>query len=214
MHHVEQPVGAVLQATERLRALILDSSIEPAADLKQDELSRRLGVSRTPLRLALQTLAREGLVTVRHHRSATVTPVTPGDVQDLFDMRIALEPLALGAAFAHLDKVRLAMAEQCLDAALIAAGRLELAVSNWRFHHALYAPCGRPMLLGTISDLNMRATRAEIVGLSVQSRPRDSHDEHAAILAACRDRDDARAVRLLTEHLSNARAAALDAITP
>ncbi|MBW0000742.1 MAG: FCD domain-containing protein [Verrucomicrobia bacterium] len=69
------------------------------------------------------------------------------------------------------------------------------------------------MLLGTISDLNVRATRAEIVGLSVQSRPQASHDEHAALLAPCRDRDGARAVRLLTEHLSKARATALDAIT-
>lgn len=209
MDMVEQTSSIVVRAADELRAMILDGRLEPSQPLRQDALAQSLGISRTPLRLALQVLAREGLISVRHNHSAAVVPVTAGDVEDLFDMRVALESLALRAAFGRFDKVRLAVAEQWIDASETATGRGDLAAANWRFHEALYAPCQRPMLLATIADLNVRATRAVIIGLSVQSRPQHSRCEHVALLAACRDRDPVRALALLAEHLHQARDAAL-----
>lgn len=134
------------------------------------------------------------------------------DVQDLFDMRIALGPKALSAAFDQLDKVDLAKAEQCLDDVdPESKKRMELAADNWRFHKLRYAPCKRPLLLSVIEDLNIRASQPIVIALSVKTRREASHQKHLAILAACRDRQKAKAIRLLTEHLIGARQGILEA---
>lgn len=81
------------------------------ARLSGKALSAKLRVSRTPLRQALQTLSEEGLVTQSDYRGARVAMINPEDVVDLFDMRLALEPIALGAAVPLMTKVHLAQAE-------------------------------------------------------------------------------------------------------
>jgi DNA-binding GntR family transcriptional regulator len=209
----EHSSDVVTRVADDLRTMVLRGVLPANARLKQDELASQLGVSRTPLRHAIRQLSHEGLIDIRHYKSARVTEVSALDVEDLFDMRIAMEPKALSAAFDQLDKVELAKAEQCLDDVDPAPRkRVELAQANWRFHKVLYAPCKRPLLLSVIEELNIRASRPIVIGLSVKSRPQASHQEHLAILAACRERQKAKAIRLLTEHLIEARAATLEAI--
>lgn len=191
---------------DALRADILDGRILPDAPIRQDALAERLSVSRTPVRQALHLLAGEGFVTYNPNRGARVAAFSAAQVRDLFDMRLALEPMALAAALPHHDKIVWAEAEMALDRA--DAPKRDATVlgrENTRFHSALYAPSARALLIETITRLTDRGVRAEIVALSIEGRVETSAAEHRALLAACVARDEAAAVRLLREHLTAAR---------
>lgn len=199
---------------DHLRAQILDGAITPDQPIRQNLIAEELAVSRTPVRQALHQLAGEGLVTYDANRGARAAPILAGDVRDLFDMRLALEPIALAAAFQNHDKLVWAEAEMALDRAKQTTDALLLGRENAAFHTALYAPCARNLLLTTISGLTKRGVRAEIIAFSINSRTDQSDAEHHALLAACRagKLDDAQ--NILTAHLIAARDDTLTVLKP
>lgn len=75
-----------------LRRALRERDIPPGQAMNQDELARRFGVSRIPLREALRTLAGEGLVTMKPGLGAVVTELRPAEVQELYGLRLQLEP--------------------------------------------------------------------------------------------------------------------------
>lgn len=83
------------QATDRLRALIRSGELPPGTRLLEMELSELLGVSRQPIREALRNLEREGLVEITPNRGAVIAGWTQQDILDLYDVRKALEPVAV-----------------------------------------------------------------------------------------------------------------------
>ena len=102
---------------DQIRRLILNGTFYPGQPLRQDALSERLSVSRTPLRHALQSLADDGLVEMTGYKGAKVARLDRQMVSDLFEMRFLLEPVALKSAFGHHTKIDFAKAEMALDAA-------------------------------------------------------------------------------------------------
>lgn len=89
------PHQPVLAAVIRdIRLLILSRQIKPGERLVQNDLAAQLGVSRTPVREALQQLAREGLVTLSPYRGASVTAFEPAEIEAIYHVRIALESYA------------------------------------------------------------------------------------------------------------------------
>lgn len=199
-------------ATDGLRDLILSRELVAGEPIRQEALSERLDVSRTPLRQALQILSEEGLVIQTDYRGARVAAIKPEDVRDLFDMRLALEPIALGEAIARMTKIDLAQAEMALDEAENVASPMRLSKLNWHFHRTLYAPCGRAMLLDVIEKLNRNASRAEIIALSIARRVERSACEHEKLLQACRNGDVDKAGKALNDHLWAARRDAIAAV--
>ncbi len=191
-------------AAEKVRSLILSGRFRQGEPLRQENLSRELGVSRTPLRQALQFLSEDGLVSISGFKGARVAEISLAVIDDLFEMRSALEPLALSHALPALTKVDLAKAEMALDLAIDEHDPARLSALNWQFHHALYALSGRPLLLGTIRRLNMTSSLAEVIAQSIVLRSERSHSEHLALLDACRDGDDQTASTLLSQHLTSA----------
>jgi len=82
--------NASLAATELIREAIIDGRLEPGERLKEEELARQLGISRTPIREALLMLQVEGLITAEPNRGATVRAHTSGDHEDLYILRARL----------------------------------------------------------------------------------------------------------------------------
>src|SRR5438067_1086803 len=112
--------------------------------LRQDELSAQFGLSRIPVREALRQLEGEGLVTVIPHRGAVVSELSLGELQEICEIRIALETTALRLAIPHLDEDSLAHAEAILRATDATTDLLEhWSRNNWLFHSTLYTPAKR-----------------------------------------------------------------------
>ena len=195
-----------ISIADMLRSDIAAGRLGSDAPIRQDAIAARLKVSRTPIRQALRQLAGEGFVTYDPNRGARVATVSSAAVRDLFDMRLALEPLALEAALPYHDKLVWARAEMALDRADVAGvDAVSLGQENSRFHGDLYEPSGRSLLLETVGRLTDRGIRAEIVALSVKSRVRQSALEHRDLLRACIARDEPGALRILRGHLEAAR---------
>ncbi len=206
------PITTAQQATTQIRNMILNGEFQPGDSVRQDVLAARLGISRTPLRQALQSLHDDGLVVHSANKGARVALVTPNLVRDLFDMRLVLEPIAFRAALPLLTKLDLAHAEMALDSETPKSTHAELSDMNWAFHSALYAPCKRTLLLQTLRRLNRTAALASTIGMSITTQPSISHEEHLAILAACKIGDSEAALRLMVAHLTGAKAALLRAL--
>lgn len=193
--------SAIDAAADALRDLILDGRIAPGAPLRQDALSETLAVSRTPLRQAFLLLSADGLVRMDGRKGARVGTLNRGDVDDLFDMRLALEPMALRAAAPWLNKLDFAKAEMAIDAAEGETGPARLSALNWDFHAALYAPSGRCALLETIAKLNRASAFAAVIARSITGRAAASQTEHRALLDALRAGDAGGAAEGLARHL-------------
>jgi len=132
---------------EVLREAILRGVLKGGQPLPQDELAARFGLSRIPIREALRQLEGEGLVTVYPHRGAVVSELSGEELQEMCEIRIALETAAVRLAIPHLDGETLSRAE-----AILTATDRETDVvahwskNNWTFHSTLYMPAHRPRL--------------------------------------------------------------------
>jgi len=193
----------VAALVETLRAQIVSGELKPGEPLRQELLADRFATSRMPVREALRVLESEGLVVLVPHKGAAVAPLDPAELEEVYEMRVAAETLALRRAIPELSNAQIDRAERIQDRAE-ASGLREFGALNKAFHTMLYAPCGRPRLLAHIAALGDVADRyLTFTAGSLDYRDR-SHGEHRALLAACRRRDEAAAVELLTRHISEA----------
>lgn len=198
--------GAV---AERLREKILRGEFREGEQLRQHAIADELAVSRIPVREALRQLEAEGLIEIQDHRGAIVTALSPEEIEELFEMRAALEGLTLRRAVPHLTDAELARAEQALEdyeGALSDEADYDVwSDLHWQFHAVLYAAARRPRSLALIQTLNNNAGR--YIRLHILFSRKVHHhamDEHRAILELCRQREAEAASRLLEAHISKA----------
>jgi DNA-binding GntR family transcriptional regulator len=194
---------------ERLREKILRGEFREGEQLRQHAIADELAVSRIPVREALRQLEAEGLVKIQDHRGAVVTALSPDEIEELFEMRAALESLTLRRAVPHLTEEGLAQAEQALtryERALNAEADFDVwGELHWQFHSVLYAAANRPRSLALIQTLNNNADRyIRLHILFSRDAHRHAKDEHRAILELCRQRDARAASQLLEAHISKA----------
>lgn len=174
--------------------------------LTQSELAELYGVSRIPVRDALQRLKSEGWLSEHGKRGVAVPQFDPLEVEDLYLMRMRLEPLLLELAAPHLSREILGRAEDILrrmerESPPSAA---EIGALNREFHMCLYRAAGRPTLFAMVEQLNRQCERY----IGYQSRSLDyqarSQREHYEILAALRKGDSQKAADILGEHIAAA----------
>ncbi len=207
--------------TERTTALALAAALRgqlsagrwaPGAALRQADLAAEFGVSRIPVREALNQLQAEGLVVIEPNRGAFVPRHSPDDVDEIFDLRLALESDALRRAVPNHTPAtirRLEAIQRELDHATLPADWLR---HDRDFHEALYAPCGRRRTLDLIAGLRRAVERVYAARLSPDSRRGSWNDEHQGLIEALRNGDAERAVRLLQTHLEQTRRLALSSL--
>ena len=136
--------------SERLRAIIVDGSLSPGSQLSEVELASSFGVSRGPVREALQRLVQEGLLHSEPHRGVFVPVLTDEDVLDIYVAREALESAAIRAIASNAST---AAASEALDRFVTSMERAE-ASGDWQavgnldldFHVALVGASGSPRL--------------------------------------------------------------------
>lgn len=201
--------GAVAQ---RLREMITAGELPLGSRLRQNEIAARLGVSSTPVREAFLLLAGEGLVQQDTHRGAVVFSPTAADVQENYELRVALECLAAELAAKQIGPGQLAELDALLvrmDEALRTDVDLHTKVLNRQFHTMINRAAGRPKLLEMIETLRDTATiyQALLIQPTVSEEYLDAvRAEHREILAALRARAPKRAARAVRAHIENNRA--------
>jgi DNA-binding GntR family transcriptional regulator len=202
-------------ATEHLRDMIVHGELAPGTKLNERVLCERLGVSRTPLREALKTLASEGLVALQPNRGATVTPLTLDTVRENFEVMGALEALAGDLACRHVTDAQLAEIRALHFQMLAAHARGDLAEyfrHNQAIHFAIVAASGNATLAATYRHFNANVRRARYMANLSRTRWEKAVREHDDMLAALTARDGPRLQRLLVEHLGAKMLAVLTAL--
>jgi DNA-binding GntR family transcriptional regulator len=197
---------------DRIREDISTGAIAGGTTLNQVQLAERFGVSRIPIREALRALEADGLIRYVPNRGATVTSFTLDDVRERYEMRLALEPLALALAIPRLTDEHVRRAKYELDEMRAEATSKDWGKHHLAFHWALYQAADRPRLLATIGSLYLNM--AQTVGTLTREDARAHLAEHRAILAACKEGDAAAAVRALKGHLAESLERVLAVIEP
>ncbi|SMG59640.1 GntR family transcriptional regulator [Paraburkholderia susongensis] len=186
---------------EALRAAIVDGTLAPGAPLRQDAIARHFSVSAIPVREALRQLESEGWARAAVHKGATVAPLSAAEAREIYEIRSALESLALGLAIPNHNAASLREAAGLCHAAESEADPSLYVARNAAFHMSLYAPAGRPQLADMIGLLHRRGERYLRLKFGLPSYKGESDNEHAALLAAVERRDIAAAQSLVVAHL-------------
>ena len=200
-----EPVA--FQIVRSLRDDILNGVLPPGLQIRQEALAEQFGVSRVPVREALRQLETEGLVTTELHRGAFVSSRSLEEVEEMLDVRIALETRALKLALPHLTREIIARARTILDTYDRSDEPQQWRDLNLSFHLTLYTPCGCPRLVKMIEDVVLMNSHFMRTYISATVGRTDAQAEHRDLLDACAARDTRRALRLLETHIEHTRAA-------
>lgn len=190
----------------RLKQDIRDNKLPLNVPLKQAELALRYHVSRIPIRDVLQRLKNEGWLVQCGKRGVMVPPLSAIDAQDLYQMRMQLEPMILAYAIPNLSNQNIGQAEDILQQAqnISSLSISEQGELNWRFHACLYQQANHPLLLDTVTRLHQLCAR--YIGFhSVELEYLEtSHEQHAQLLVAIRAKQTILAGQLLGQHIGQA----------
>jgi DNA-binding GntR family transcriptional regulator len=191
---------------ESLRDAISDGRIAVGERVREEEIARNLGVSRTPVREALQRLHQRGLLVFGNGRGLVVAELSQHQVLQLYAMREILEGSAARFAAQHanatdvtiLYRLQKELAEAKPDALL-------LVTLNRRFHQAIYEAAHNQYLMETLNMLHDSLALLHNATFRVPSRRSESDEEHRRIVAAIEKRDPAAAEEAAREHIRQAQ---------
>jgi DNA-binding GntR family transcriptional regulator len=181
---------------ESLKEAILNGKLKPGQALVETDLAAALNVSKTPVREALKTLAGSGLVVMSPYKGASVRVVDAAMAASVYDVRMLVEPEALRRAIglgASFDDAARAL-EDVADLA-------RRSLANRRFHRALYAGCGNPLMIEILDGLRDQAALITVAGWGICPTWDDEAAEHRAILAAAVRGEGDLAADLLRRHI-------------
>lgn len=201
---------AQVVAYDYLKEGILTGRLRAGTVISPDETAKNLNLSRMPVREALFHLESEGLVTFGSNRRPMVTVLSPGDVVEIFEIRIALECLAVERAVVN-------MSDQLIDELelqIIRMRRGEESPRKWidlhaEFHNMIYEHSEMPRLVQEIERLRCSTTPYISMYINVHKVPELPGFEHEWLLGVFKTRDPELARAALAEHI---RSAATDVV--
>lgn len=192
---------------ETLLRRIEVGELKPGERVKDDELANAMGVSRTPVREAMNRLQDEGLLETAAGRWTRVTEISPDEVRHLFPIREVLEVLALSLAFPFLGPEDVAALEdqnRRIDEALLEGDIAAASAADRALHDHFIDKCGNPDLIRLIRRLEPRIRRLYWFYFSEpKGVPRFAVQEHSVIIAAIGAHNQDEACECLKRHMSN-----------
>jgi DNA-binding GntR family transcriptional regulator len=197
---IEQVRRAVLQQ-------ILSGILRPGERLLEAKLSKELGVSQATVNAALQDLHNQGLVTKHPNRSTNVSRYTIRDIENLFAVRMLLEPAAVAAVSAAWSSEAQACLQEQVDHMRRAARTKDLAkwgIADYTFHQEIYRLSGNPYLMQA-SQAIAAGPFAYILCDHLEALPTDylsMAEDHEDVLQAIVEGPEA-AARVTREHIEH-----------
>ena len=196
------------QIATRIRDKILAGIYAPGAPLLQDSIAAEFGVSKIPVREALVRLRAEGLIDIHAHRGFQVRALSTSEVDEVFRLRLKLEPAAVaeGARQATAEDhaaARAALAR--LDSSLASKALADAGDLNCAFHLSLIVPRLQPVGFEILSRLHTLSQRYVLIHLLPAGRVRRASREHRALYAAWSEGKVRMASQLTQRHIEETR---------
>jgi DNA-binding GntR family transcriptional regulator len=192
----------------RLREEILDTTLKPGAAIFEQDLARRYGVSKSPIRDALLRLKEQNLVEVQSRRGYRVRPISITEAGEMYEMRLLYERASIVRAIDHasrqdIEKLRYICSHPATESVHA------WTAHNKEFHIALAGSSGNARLFKAASELIDQFDRFTHVSVERLRWPLDFAkliEEHCAIVDAVESRDRRLAQKLIKDHIVSARA--------
>jgi DNA-binding GntR family transcriptional regulator len=215
--HSSSPGTRPARVYDRLKDAIITGTLRPLERITENKVAADFGLSRTPVREALQRLEAEGLIQVVPKRGSFVSRPTVEDILEIYQLRTPLEAACARMAAERIEEDqitlldRLVRVEQARGPGRSPDRSLRAAA---QFHAVIYG-CSRNQRMATLlMDLQNQVHRVRVLWPSTVARLGDTWVEHARIVDALRAHDGAEAERLMVEHLEKARLTTLERILP
>ncbi|MBE6093016.1 MAG: GntR family transcriptional regulator [Selenomonas ruminantium] len=208
-----QPLREVV--CESLREAIRSGVLKPGERIMEIQLAEELGVSRTPVREAIRKLELEGYVVMMPRRGTYVASMSIRDINEIFEIRTALESLSNGLAADHITDDELEHLQRLLViiGGYIKEGNIEKIVeTDIEFHDLLYHAARNERLVGIISNLRDQLTRFRTLSMSYPGRLEETLEEHRLIVDAIASGDRKAASRAAERHMENSEKTLLKAM--
>jgi DNA-binding GntR family transcriptional regulator len=196
--------NAATRIAAQLRNEILHGDLAPGSRLAQVALAERFGVSRIPVRDALAVLTGEGLIQPLANATAVVTRMSVEELQELYDLRGAIEPMAVRIAVPNVGRADILHMRKQLTAMTESADPRAWLAANTEFHAAVYRKANRPRTVELVEQLRRLTDR--YIYLHIESIGETDHleAEHRSILAAVESGDGPLTAQLTRVHLAAA----------
>ena len=198
-----------------LRQAILKGELKPGERLMEIALAEKLGVSRTPIREAMRKLELEGLVVMIPRRGAQVANITEKDLNDVLEVRIALENVAIEKACTRMseeDMGRLWLAAKEFEHTMAEGNLVRLAEADVVFHEIIYRASDNKRLNQVLNNLREQIYRYRVEYLKEEETRNVLVKEHEERTKAIRQRDVKKAQEISFRHIENQRRAIIQSI--
>jgi len=200
---------------ELLRDAITNGVLEPGERLMELQLAEEMGVSRTPLREAMRKLELEGYIVMMPRRGTFVANMSIRDINEIFEIRTALESLSSGLAAERITQEELERLQRLMlkISGYVKAGNMEkIVATDIDFHDVLYKAARNNRLMGIISNLRDQLTRFRTLSMSFPGRLEATLEEHRNMVEAIAQGDVAAAQKAAEMHMEHSEQTLMQAI--
>ncbi|MDC0610027.1 GntR family transcriptional regulator [Vibrio sp.] len=192
-----------------LKTLSIDYYFKPGKRINEVELAQRFGVSRTPIREALNRLAKEGFMYFVPNKGFYARDMTPKGVHELYELRAIIEQASFQLACQRASDEDIEKAAQIWEESCRTLPEPE-QITDWtpvalideKFHMAIAKMANNSRLYETLESLNALSRFYRRIDLETPNRRNNAYDEHVEIIKALRNRDIEHGVKLLEKHVS------------
>jgi|SRR6516162_9337168 len=179
----------------KIRDAILDEVFKPGDWLPELDLAKRFGVSRSPIREALQALEKEGTVAMEPYKGAIVKPLSAEETLDIAEIRLPLITLAAKAAYRHLSPADFDLAQGLAKQVTRSNSAKEQFECNRRFWAVIFEKAQRPILWEVFARLDDRLTRYYPLALTLFPNPATRPRQREVLIELLRKGEVDEAVR-------------------
>ena len=189
-----------------LRKAILRGELKPGERLMEIQLANKLGVSRTPIREAIRKLELEGLVLMIPRKGAEVAQITEKNMQDVLEVRKALEELSVQLACERITPEQveeMKMAAEDFRKVLKSGDVTKIAEADVQFHDIIFAATNNQRLITLLNNLREQMYRYRVEYLKNPSNHEQLLREHEAIYRGIMEKDKDVVTEMIRKHISN-----------
>lgn len=206
-----------VKVLENLRAAIQNNELKPGQHLVEEEIARKLGVSRVPVRQAIHILERDGLVVTEPHRGATVVDLSDQDIEEIYGLRTALEMYAIGLAATKAQEKDIDALQSIVDEMRKQASQDARSDQNHldlKFHETICELSGNRKLVEAWQRMSAQVRMVLALKNLVYNDAQTIPQGHQRVVDAIRRRDAVAAQQILADHIAASAKRVLKGFSP